>query len=133
MFGRSATVGDEDLICRQILEIAGLKFVQWDVERAFDVRHFVCFGASHVDDDRLAFRDQLLGVFHFDARHFVFGVLRGVGRRNRRRRITGRVRAGRRSGRARFYAARRRNRQADGQRARAQFQDYIHRFTHFGF
>lgn len=41
VFGHSATVGDDELIFRQIVEIAGLQFAQWDVGRAFDVRRLV--------------------------------------------------------------------------------------------
>src|SRR5262245_42742042 len=75
VFGRSGAVGDDELIFRQNFEIAGLQLVQRDLERAFDVRRLVYVTESDVDKDRIAFSDQLLRFFHFDARNLVFGVL----------------------------------------------------------
>src|SRR5882672_5429090 len=37
VFGRSATVGDDELIFRQIFEVASLQLTQRDIGRAFDV------------------------------------------------------------------------------------------------
>src|SRR5262249_57487053 len=75
VFSRSATVGDDGLIFRQIFEIAGLQLAQWDIDRPFDVRRLLRVDTSDVTDARLAFRDQLLGFFHLDAGRLVFGVL----------------------------------------------------------
>lgn len=121
VFGRSATVGDDALILRQICEIAGLQLAQRDIDGAFDVRCLVRVRASDIDDDRLLFREQLPGLFHADAGHLILGVLmRRMDRRGRvRRRRACRSRAGRMSGRVRSRAAGRRNRHAGGQRAGA--------------